>query len=244
MDAPIKYAIGGLLGDFFYMLGVCHCMFLKTNRKAKIYLTEQPQYGVVFRRGISQAYNDLYSIVKNQHFVDDFILYDNTPLEVDLNLSTYRDNPLIFKANWYIIFKTSFNVEWGKLPWIHVKQEMNLQSLVLFHCSMRHRPELSTLKKCIKQFSPNIMFVTDDVDEYNDFKTYCEEYLPLFLVNSLHQLASAISSCKMFIGNLSAPLAIAHALHKPNLTLLTTKTPDHIHHNHSSIINSSIQLVY
>ena len=61
------------------------------------------------------------------------------------------------------------------------------------------------------------MFITQDINYYTDFKSRTTLDIPLIHSNSFIEMCTIINSCKLFIGNLSCPLTIAFACHKPNV---------------------------
>ena len=61
------------------------------------------------------------------------------------------------------------------------------------------------------------MFISQDIEYYTDFKTRTNLDIPFIQPNSFIELCTIINSCKLFIGNLSCPLTLAFACHKPHV---------------------------
>ena len=66
----------------------------------------------------------------------------------------------------------------------------------------------------------------NNINHYYDF---CNKYnikIKLLLIQNFDDLVEVINNCKFFIGNLSAPLAIAYSLHKPCYAILSNGIDD------------------
>ena len=99
-----------------------------------------------------------------------------------------------------------FNVNWGANPWLIIPKDKKWQDTTFIHCSPRRPMDP-------RQIYPNIddaVFISQDESEYNDFASRVKP-IKYFKPSSFTEMVVAISSCKLFIGGLSAPLAIAYA---------------------------------
>ena len=70
------------------------------------------------------------------------------------------------------------------------------------------------------------MFLQNSVDDYRHFCQQSGVEVPALPVSTFAELVSAIQSCKLFVGTLSMPLAVADALHKTRIALTQEGTPD------------------
>jgi ADP-heptose:LPS heptosyltransferase len=81
-------------------------------------------------------------------------------------------------------------------------------------------------RKKLKKYD-SVSFICFDKKQYENFKLK-DEY-PVIYVDNLYDFAVKINSCKLFVGNQSAPMALAVALNVPRYTELYGKI-DHIHY--------------
>lgn len=244
MDTSIRYISGGLLGDFVHQLSVINENYLKTGKKGILYISNG--VGDAFRKGIETAYADTYNMVKSQIYIDDYKIHNNE--QYDINLSQWRSSHLLYKANWYTIFKSMYNIEWATHPWLHIADKKSeFENTIFVNCSsVSFRiPSKQVLNNTLSKYEKeDVRFLTQSLDDYNLFQSITGYAIPCILVNSLEELVVCINSCKLFIGNLSSPLAFAHAMHKPNITWLQSPTGDGIHQLSMNEYNISMQIVY
>ena len=62
-------------------------------------------------------------------------------------------------------------------------------------------------------------FITQNMDEYTQFNTKINITMDVYLASSLEDYIAAIKACKLYIGELSAPLTYAYGLHKKHIVL-------------------------
>ena len=164
----------------------------------------------------------------------------------DINLSSWRSSPLLYHANWHGIFKAVFNVEWGRKPWLHIATKRpELAQTILVNCSsVAFRTPRMDMSAYLASFGEgqDIRFIAQTPEDHAIFCRNTGTTIPCLLVNSLEDFVTSIASCKLFIGNLSSPLAIAHALHTPNIMLLNTSSGDTVHQLNMDTVNPSIQI--
>jgi hypothetical protein len=204
-DGPIAYAGGGLLGDFVHQLSVVRENFLATGRKGRVYLSDHEP----FRLGVERAYADLRAIVVSQDYVESFQLHAGEPF--DVNLSTWRQSPLLYTTDWRRIFEDTFHVPWGAHKWLALP-ESECDGAILIGTT-KWRPSLDW--EFLKHLPGGATFVTDSQDELDHWRTVTQSDLPGRVFASLYELYQAIHGCRLFIGSLSAPLAAAMAAHRP-----------------------------
>lgn len=211
---PIIYVSGGLLGDFIHQLSIINQIFLKTGRKGILYIANT---GDMFRHGLQVAYQDTYQLVAGQSYIKEYKLYyDNEPY--DINLSQWRTNPLLFKTSWSTLFYDTYNVTWGIDKWLTVPHDNTFNDTILI-TTTSYRPAYNIdFTYICKNYCKRIKFIDLTDDETEHFKTeFNANDIAFYKPGSIYELAVAINSCKLFIGNMSTPLAIACALHKTSI---------------------------
>ena len=209
---PIKYLAGGMFGDFIHSLSVVCEKYRETGRKGIIYLSV---FGDGFRNGLDNTYNDTYPVLIEQNYIYDYKIINNE--FIDINLTRWRQNPQLFKQNWYNTFKQTYSINWGSHIWLNVKYDNKWENKIVINTTHYRWVELDFVK--LSQMYPdNIVFISNDIkqklffenktgitiNEYYEFKTFDE-------------LTTIINSCKLFVGSPSGPLAVAMALNKDRI---------------------------
>lgn len=244
MSNTIRYISGGLLGDFIHQLSVINENYLKTGKKGILYITNS--VGDAFRKGLETAYDDTYKMVKSQEYIEDYKIHANEPY--DINLSQWRSSNLLFKANWYTIYKAMYGVEWSTHPWLYISEKKHeFENTIFINCSnvCFRMPSKQTFQRTFSSFEgADIRFLAQSQTDCELFAKNTGFQFPYVIAHTLEELVVYINSCKLFIGNLSSPLAFAHALHKPNITLLQSLTGDGVHQLSMNVYNNSIQIEY
>ena len=230
MSDTIIYISGGLLGDFIHQLSVINEKYLETGRKGVLYISGN--VGDMFRHGIQRAYNDTYPIIIKQPYIQDYKIHNGE--QYDINLSQWRKSSFLYKANWNSIFKHEYSVNWGTHPWLtsdkSVSIPAHIDGKVLFCCSTNRYPRHIDFQKLFDTYGKeNIVFITQNMAEYDNFKRRTNITLQLWMPSTLEEFITAIDKSSLFIGNLSSPLTYAYALHKNNVTLLEPNNPDNTH---------------
>jgi hypothetical protein len=209
---PITYISGGLLGDLIQNMSVICENFFKTGKKGILYISETLR-GDTFRYGLTETYNDTYEVISQQIYIHSFKIHNGETIDVNLNI--WRNSPLIYNKNWYSIYKSVYDVEWGLHKWLTVKKN-EWNGKVIINTTSRRFPSLD-FKKIYEDNKGNIIFLCFDISEYEYFKERVTFYIPCYEAKSFAEMCIIINSCKLFIGSLSAPLSIAHALNKKRI---------------------------
>jgi uncharacterized protein YoxC len=94
-------------------------------------------------------------------------------------------------------------------------------------------------KKLIDEIKQNhtLFFICFDMFEYEQFQLKYNVSMPVILCKSINEMYHKINRCKLFIGNLSAPLAFSLSLHKQSIGILPT---DPMHHFTDVKLNSNL----
>ena len=220
---PINYEAGGKLGDFILSLSVVAENFWKSGRKGTIFLSNK---GDIFRYPLEKVLNDTQTVINYQEYVHSYRIHNGEDCDIDLTL--WRNSPLINKGSWYDIYKSTYGVEWGKHPWIKVGVDPRFQGIIFVHSSTTRLNTTFDFKSAIASHPNNkFIFISNDDDEYSEFvkRTNCPE-IPFYKVNTFMELSTAIYNCGLFLGNLSMPNALADSMHKNRYCMLSGWTDD------------------
>lgn len=206
---PIKYIIGGMFGDFIQGLSVINEKFYETGRKGILYISEQGEY---FRNGLVNTYNDTYNIIIKQPYICDFKIYNNDVF--DVNLIYWRSNPNLGSKNWYYIYKETYNIEWGKRIWLTVPFEEKWENKIIINTTDNRWSKHIDYNLLKDLYKNDLIFIYSDEHQKDFFIRQTNIEVEYYKFNSFLELTTIINSCKLFVGCMSGPLAIAHALHK------------------------------
>jgi len=209
----INYISGGMLGDFIHQLSIIKEIYLISGRKGILYITDK--IGDHFSNGLENTYKDIYDVVMRQDYIKDFKIYKGEV--VDINLSSWREHPRLFNDTFYNIFKDMYNVDWASHPWLsNIKKVDKLSNKILIHSGSRFFKTLN-IEKLLSMFGHDLIFISFNENDYINFINHTNVCLPFYKVDSFEEICAAINSCKLFIGGLSSPLTIAHALFKDRI---------------------------
>lgn len=225
----INFISGGMLGDFIHSLAVVKNMCERENRKARIHLTDRifAYNGDVWKFGAEVACKDLMDLVVAQPFVEKFSILPEDFHEPFVNLSSWRtaiERDRIsngrYSRSWTEFLSAHYGYEIKKpYKWLEAPAiDMEMDGRVAIHRSIhRHNPNFKW--ESILDADERFVFVTTSMHEWEKFQ-FKNGKTTLKLVNSIGEMASSIASCKYFVGNQSAPFALACALDVPRLVEL------------------------
>ena len=111
-------------------------------------------------------------------------------------------------------------------PWIKVDGNPDTKDLVIFNRSPRYNNSLFPWDKIVKHYGSQAVFVGTD-DEHKVFCSKFGEVKRHFAKNCL-EVAQAIASCRLFVGNQSSAFWIAAALQKPLIQEVYTPSPNSV----------------
>jgi hypothetical protein len=221
----ITYAAGGLFGDLIQQLSVINEKYLKTAKKGILYITND--LGEPFRHGLDNTYTDLYDIIISQPYIKDFKILKNEIC--DINLSSWRQSPLLRRTNWYNIFSAEYSINWGTHKWLNLPIDPKWADKILINTTSYRFPINLDFNLIYQKYQGSLVFISSNPGEYNCFTTYTGVNIQYYCPTSFKDLCIAINSCKIFIGSLSAPLSVAHATHKDRIIGLCTEPNDNVH---------------
>lgn len=218
---PITYVGGALLGDFIQSMSVINEKFYQTGRKGYLYISEK---GDVFKNGLENTYNDTYEIISKQRYIKDYRIYNNETCDIDLTL--WRQDTDLYRLNWHNFYKKIYNVEWGTHPWLEVDTDSKWNDIVLINTSHYRWPLTIDFNLLYQLHSDKIVFISSDPIQYYYFTALTGLNIKFYPCTSFTELCVAIKSCKLFVGSLSMPLTIAHAVYKDRIGSFCNITGD------------------
>ena len=225
----IYYLSGGLLGDFIYQLSIINENFIKTGKKGILYLSNK---GDSFKYGLENTYYELYNIIKKQDYIEDFNLYNNEYIDIDL--TEWRENKNVEFKNWYIKYSNTYNVDWGKNKWLSYPYSKNnsWNDKVIINTTNYRWPYNINFKEIFNLYKNDLLFVSYDYFQYNYFTEKTGINIDYYKPINFDNLCNCINNCKLFIGSQSAPLHIAFAM-KKNIIIgecIEDYNPEYGHH--------------
>jgi hypothetical protein len=191
----------------------------KTKTYADVYIADG--VGDVWARGLETAYTDLYELVYSQPYVNSFVMGIPEGDYIDLNkwrvrvANTHASNG-VYDTPWSELLSQEYGFDIPQeYAWLKCyKKNFDTEGCVVIHNSVGHGGGLP-YDKVFQIPCKEFLFVTSNIEEWNVFKY--KNRVKLYLVGSVSDMASAINSCKLFVGNQSAPLALASALDVPRI---------------------------
>jgi hypothetical protein len=212
---PITYLASGLLGDFIHQLSVVNEKYQLTGRKGVIYMTDAIE---PFRWGLERTYADIRPFLLTQSYIHDLRIHDGTTCEI--NLSKWRYDMNFMTDSWHSIFKRNYDIEWSKTPWFKLQGNSEYNNTIFISTSPnRWWQEPFDCSMLVSQLGPDVRFLASEKSNYDHFVSKTGVTLPLVNPSDFTELVCAIQGCKLFVGTLSAPLAVADALHKKRIAL-------------------------
>lgn len=204
-----------MLGDFIHSLYTVKHICEKEGAKANIFLSDNiGKYGYdVWKIGAERAKHDLYDLVMAQPFVNSFgVTNDMDDDYINLNNWRYTAHNSGYSICWSELLQSSYNFPVpNEYKWLTTGTIEHAKDCVMIHrSSHRHNPNFDW-ESLINEIPNDILFLTSNKQEWEDFH-FCKEQINLQLVSTISEMAMYINSCKMFIGNQSAPFALASAL--------------------------------
>lgn len=201
-----SFLLGGRLGDLLHALYVVK----QTPGKHDLFITDRRSlHSDGFLLSLYETYKELAPIILTQSWCNSFQIYKD---EECINLSLWRR--YAYSASWTQLLANTFKVPAVGGPWIEVSKLNGWQDKIIIHCSV-YPARRGHWDMLLDKYEGQTIFVGTK-EEYESFGYP----MPFYKPTSLPDHFLVINSCKFFIGNQSAPLAIAHALDVPRLGVL------------------------
>lgn len=215
-----NYLIGGRLGDAVHALYVAK----NTPGRHNLFITDQRSFhSDGFLHDLQRTYDELYPIISVQEYCAGFFPYtfDALNVHIDENLSLWRR--YAYSASWTQLLANTFNVPVNGEPWIAWEKKDFWSDVVLVHQSVHEARRGHHWDTALQMYEGRIIFIGNE----EEYKVFGRD-IPFHKPETISDYFTAINSCKFFIGNQSAPLAIAHSLGVPRLAMLNEV--DRIHY--------------
>ena len=221
--------IGPKLGDFLHCLLIPKMIWELTKQKSNIFICEAYKFPETFTTGIKKTYEELLPLMIEQEFVNKFEIFNDQ--NIDMYLSDYRLSNKLYNDSWTNIILNSFMPDKDpikNLKILNLKKDKKFEDKILIsrkaHRCIADRNVFYS--KFIHKFKENVFYIRtkDEMSENQFAKNHVEN----IVCENFYEFATAINSCKLFIGNLSSPLALATCLNKDRICELVQ--PDAIHY--------------
>lgn len=236
----IIYIAGGYLGDFFSQLSVIKENYIKYSKKGMLYISDIKQD---FRNSLESAYKDTYDIIILQDYIYDYKIHKNENYDIDL--SSWRGNPSLFKSNFHNTYKLEYDIDWGKTKWIEeVPYDKKWKNVVLINVTpYRFNNNVDYDEYKLKYPDLKFIFISNDKSHYDFFISNTKQVnIEYHYPESLLDAIIAINSCEFLMGNPSALLCIAYSLHKKSITLDSHEYVDNILHGDMRFLNTNYSI--
>lgn len=210
------YVCGGMLGDLIHALVVIHDRWTLTGKKGELRITDNSFYGGdLFAHEITETYVDLSPVICAQPYISKFVVsHDRMPVRPEMNLNMWRQR--VNGNSWIDLLQVTYDIPFlnPSGPWMYVprsQDELPTRGKIVIHRSTkRHNPHFPW--DYITQHN-DCIFVYNDPSEYEDFPYH--DRVPGVHAPTFATLTQYIADARGFVGNQSAPAALAWALGKP-----------------------------
>ncbi len=196
-----NFLLGGRMGDLVHALWV-----VKNNPgKHDLFITDRRDlHSDGFLLSLEETFAELHPIITSQDWCNSFSIYNN---EDCTNLSMWRR--YAYSATWTKLLSNTFNIPISGEPWIKVETSPVWSGKVIIHSSSNPDRKGYHWDIVLDKYRDQCLFIGNP-EEYKGF----DRSIPFYQPENLSEY------CKFFIGNQSAPLAIAHSLGTPRLAML------------------------
>ncbi len=228
----ITYISGGKLGDFILQLTICNEYYLKTGKKADIYICN---YTENFMCSLNVTLQELTKLLLGQAYISSINMIEDKYDYIsnyDIDLSKWRLSNTLNKCwdendqnrpNFMHIFKDVYNINLGEHKWLHMNTDTDISDIknsILLNITT-YRYVHVNYNQLLLSGRP-VIFICYNREEYIDFKNMSDFNISYIQVHDLQEMALYIRDCYCFVGNLSNPLNIAIAQHKYCLAVFST----------------------
>lgn len=226
----VSFKHSGQTGDIIYsipaMLGLANgkMINLYINLDVEINLSGLPYGNKMFTK---EAFDLLLPLLKIQSYFGEIEVYKGQ--HIDYDLDKFRTLPFIpvagcLQRHWFHLFNTTFDLS---QTWIkNVPLNDNFKNSLVVSRSFRYRNP--TIDYRFLSNYEDVKFIGTDA-EYQDFKQQVPECKRI-IINDFLEMAIAIFSSKVFIGNQSFPFSLAEAMKCKRVLEICPETPHVIPH--------------
>lgn len=225
---PLHFLHSGNTGDILYAIPAMLALAKQNAFHLHIKINQKTSYALFFKHPMGnvllnrKTFEMLLPLLQYQTFIINIDEYIDQ--QIDFDLDQIRKFPFLLDrgniARWYfLIYPGTFDFN---KPWITAPTDPTTESAILIARSMRYQApgiNYSFLKRY-----PNVQF-TGLPDEYKAMKEMIPDLVYRPVANFL-EMASLIKGSRLFIGNQSAPFALAEGLKVNRLLELYFQCPN------------------
>lgn len=235
MDNKLLFKHGCFSGDLIYALAGIKSICVNNDKKAIIYqwLDQQGMLyqGAEHPYGHSMmnqyAFDMLKPLLESQDYIESFNVWKGEKVMVDLDMLRQVKSHMPYGniVTWLAMVFAEMRPEYWK-PWIELPDMINkaTQGMILINRTSRYQGQWIDYF-FLKEYKERLMFVGTP-DEHKKFCMDWDLDIPHYIVNDFLELAVAIKSCKLFLGNQSMCFAIAEAIKVPRLLEICDFAPN------------------
>lgn len=210
----INFLHSGKLGDFIHSMFAIKNICRKFNSIANIFIRPGD-----WSTDLDTTYQELYPIIVSQKYVNSFsiLLHNNLNKNCKyIDLDFFRQSQNLYKNSWTDMFLIDYDLQFKDYKWIDFHEtDRYFMNRIVINRKISDPNMINgnfPYQDIINNYDIKPIFISSkyNTQEYDSFplKDQCEH----IIMNTIKDFFIAINSCKVFIGNLSGPLAIACSL--------------------------------
>lgn len=228
---PVTYKHSGNTGDIIYALAGMRQIWASQGHQAdlRIWLDRPGFYYEGAKHPLGNVtmnqymFDMLLPLLKHQSYIASVEPYEGQKITVDLDKIRTNDigMPYGHIARWYFYLFPDMACDLGE-PWLDVPPNDTAKDYIIVNRTSRYRnPHISY---AFLRYYSNVLFVGTK-DEFEDVRKEIPN-LAHYQFGSFLELASAIKSCKLFIGNQSMCFALAEAMKSQRVLEICSFAPN------------------
>jgi len=210
VERPWVFNHSGDWGDAIYGLAA-----IKALGRGVFYYTDQPLKMPPRQKANRQTFNNLAPLLRVQDYIWKADVFYEMPIATDYDLNAFR-NPYHPNVNLARQQCDVCRVEFDETaPWLTVDFPMVIpQRPICVSRSARYHDREFPWRTLLEQWHQQMFFV-GTYEEWVNLIDHFGFWIPKVETGHLLDVARVIAGAKVFVGNQSCPLAIAHGLGKP-----------------------------
>ena len=246
----INVVVGPRLGDLLHSLALPKYAYGKMNIISNIYIAE---INDVFSTNLQQTFEELRPIVESQKFCNSFQILDEEKYpdwqKTFINTQNFRKSPWLYKTTWSQLILNSCLQSQPQVPndfkILDLPKDIKYtKSLIINRRDGNHERSDFTkkvYKDLISQFDEKY-FICHNIEQYEDF--FYKDLVQPLVIEDLYETMIAINSCKLFLGNQTATLAMATTINVDRVSELFHKTlfRDDMHYLNDGNLHKNVEL--
>lgn len=220
--------VSGKLGDLFHSLYIPYSHYCKTGEQCVVYITDKIE---AFERGLEATYQELQEVLSAQSWCKEFSIWRGESIKYDT--TKFRTHRLINKGCWSeMMTEVAFgNVAPLRGGWITWEVPKKYPYRIVINRRPKNPLPAQVARKYRALFRryEEVVFLGSEED-YAQFplRAFCRLVVP----QTIGEWLTHIAESGYFIGNQSAPLAMASALDVKRLGELLPPTEEQTYWRH------------